>query len=117
MIRLGPFPFRKEHVLGLEGCPLAGDALDSLFMSTRLSDYFGAKAEYRVSLGQNTMRMPPSIIDRLNRPAHIVHLKEPATYEFIREIRKGSLTPIAKAAIDRLFVLIDDQRSFHFLRR
>ena len=28
LIRLGPFAYKKEHVLGLDGCPLAGDALD-----------------------------------------------------------------------------------------
>lgn len=117
LIRLGPFEYRKEHVLSLEGCPLAGDALDSVFMSERLNRYFGAHAEYKVGLGQNRLRMPPAIMDRLNRPAHIVHLKEPATYEFIREVRKGALTPDTKAAIDRLLVLIDDQQIFSFFER
>jgi hypothetical chaperone protein len=114
LIRLGPFPFKKEHVLGLDGCPLAGDALDSLFMSERLNTYFGAKAQYKVALGRNHLQMPQSITDRLNRPAHIVHLKEPATYEFIREVRKGSLGQKDKDAIDRLFTLIDDQQIFSF---
>ena len=114
LIRLGPFAFKKEHVLGLDGCPLAGDALDSLFMSERLNIYFGAKAEYKVSLGSNVLRMPPAIMDRLNRPAHIVHLKEPATYEFIREVKKGALTDENKKAIERLMVLIDDQQIFSF---
>jgi hypothetical chaperone protein len=117
LIKVGPFAFAEEHVLGLEGCPLAGDALDSLFMSERLNRYFGAKAEYKVSLGRNTMRMPPAIIDRLNRPAHIVHLKEPATYDFIREIKKGALTEENKQAIERLLVMIDDQQIFSFFEK
>lgn len=112
LIRLGPFAFKKEHVLGLDGCPLAGDALDSLFMSERLNAHFGAKAEYRIGLGRNRLRMPPAVMDRLNRPAHIVHLKEPSTYEFIREVRKGALNGTDKAAIERLFTLIDDQQIF-----
>ncbi len=114
LIRLGPFAYKKEHVLGLDGCPLAGDALDSVFMSNRLNTYFGATAEYKVALGRNVMRMPPGVIERLDKPAHIVHLTEPATYEFIREVRKGALTPKDKAAIDRLFVLIEDQQIFSF---
>lgn len=117
LIRLGPYPFKKEHVLGLDGCPQAGDALDSLFMSQRLSGYFGAQAEYKVALGRNRMRMPQAIIDRLNQPAHIVHLKEKPTYEFIREIRKGALSSTDKAAIDRLFILIEDQQIFPFFER
>jgi len=112
LIRIGPFAFKKEHVLGMDGCPQAGDALDSLFMSERLNEFFGAKAEYRVALGNNRLRMPPGIIDRLNKPAHIVHLKEKPTYEFIREVRKCALGPNDKVAIDRLFVLIEDQQIF-----
>lgn len=114
LIRLGPFAYKREHVLGLEGCPLAGDALDSLFMSEKLNEYFGAEAHYKVVLGRNSLQMPQSIMERLNRPAHIVHLKDPATYEFIREVRKGALSTKDKAAIDRLFVLIEDQQIFSF---
>ncbi|NJM09386.1 MAG: Hsp70 family protein [Bdellovibrionaceae bacterium] len=114
LIRVGPFAFAKEHVLGLDGCPKAGDALDSLFMSHRLNDFFGAKSEFKVALGSNRLRMPPSIMERLNRPAHIVHLKEPSTYEFIREIRKGALSTKDKQAVDRLFLLIEDQQIFPF---
>ena len=114
LIRVGPYRFEKDHVLGLDGCPKAGDALDSLFMSQRLNQYFGAKTEYKVLFGGNRMRMPHAIMERLNRPAHIVHLKEPSTYEFIREIRKGALGPNDKAAIDRLFLLIEDQQIFPF---
>jgi len=114
IIRLGPYAFSKEHVLGLEGCPLAGDALDSLFMSERLNEFFGAKARYKVLFGSNTLEMPQAVVDRLNRPAHIVHLKEPATYDFIREVKKGALGPKDKAAIERLFALIEDQQIFAF---
>lgn len=114
LIRLGPYAFKKEHVLGLDGCPLAGDALDSLFMSHRLNEYFGAKAEYKVVMGTNTLKMPQSLMERLNKPAHIVHLKEPATYDFIREVRRGALTGKDKVAIDRLFTMIEDQQIFNF---
>ncbi len=114
LIRMGPYAFQKEHVLGIDGCPLAGDALDSLFMSRRLNSFFGAQAEYKVSLGRNRMRMPLSIMEKLNRPAHIVHLRDPETYAFIREIRKGALSGEDRENIDRLFVLIEDQQIFSF---
>lgn len=114
LIRIGPYPYRKEHVLGLEGCPLAGDALDSLFMSQRLNKFFGAMAEYKMSLGNNRMKMPQGVMDRLNRPAHIVHLKEAETYEFINQVRKGALSDVDRRAIERLFLLIEDQQIFSF---
>ncbi len=117
LIRVGPYEFKREHVLGLDGCPKAGDALDSLFMSNRLNHHFGAQSEYKVLFGSNRLRMPQSIMERLNRPAHIVHLKEPATYDFIREVRKGALGAKDKEAIDRLFLLIEDQQIFPFFEQ
>lgn len=117
LLKVGPYAFKREHVLGLDGCPKAGDALDSLFMSNRLNDFFGAKTEYKVLFGSNRLTMPQSVMERLNRPAHIVHLKEPATYDFIREIRKGALGPKDKEDVDRLFALIEDQQIFPFFER
>lgn len=117
LIRIGPYDFEKDHVLGLDGCPLAGDALDSVFMSHRLNEWFGAKAQYKVSLGRNLLTMPQSVMDRLNKPAHIVHLKEPVTYDFIRQVKDGALNAKDKAAIERLFLLIEDQQIFSFFEK
>lgn len=114
LIRLRPQGFSKTDVLSIEGCPLAGDALDSVFMSHRLNAYFGAKARYRLPMGSNVMTMPQSVVQRLNHPAHIVHLKEKETYEFIREVKKCSLTKLDEKAVERLFVLMEDQQVFPF---
>jgi len=114
LIRLGPKKFEHSDVLAIDGCPLAGDALDSVFMSHRLNEYFGAKSQYRLPLSSNVLTMPAGITQRLNHPAHIVHLKEKDTYEFIREVKKCTITDKDKAAIDRLFVLIEDQQIFPF---
>jgi len=117
LIRIGPYPFKKEHVLGLDGCSFAGDSLDSLFMSQNLSEYFGSKAQYKVPMGRNVLTMPPPIMTRLHQPAHIVHLKERDTYEFIREVQKGALTQKDKQAIERLLILVDDQQIFSFFEQ
>jgi hypothetical chaperone protein len=114
LIRMGPEKFRREDVLAIDGCPMAGDALDSVFMSHRLNEYFGAKSRYRLPLSENVLTMPFAITQRLNHPAHIVHLKEKDTYEFIREVKKCSLTAKDQAAVERLFVLIEDQQIFPF---
>lgn len=114
LIRLRPQGFAKEDVLAIDGCPLAGDALDSVFMSHRLNSYFGAKSRYRLPMGSNVLTMPLAVTQRLNHPAHIVHLKEKETYEFIREVKKCSLTAKDAAAVERLFVLIEDQQIFPF---
>lgn len=114
LMKVGKYDFSPEHVLAIDGCPLAGDALDSLFMSHDLSKYFGAKSQYRRPLTSNVMTMPKSVVERLHHPAHIVHLKEKETYEFIKEVRKSSLGASDKEAIDRLFVLLEDDLVFSF---
>ncbi|MEK2646701.1 Hsp70 family protein [Bdellovibrio sp. BCCA] len=114
LIKLRPEGFAKEDVLAIDGCPLAGDALDSVFMSHRLNEYFGAKSRYRLPMGSNVLTMPFGVTQRLNHPAHIVHLKEKDTYEFIREVKKCSLTKKDADAVERLFTLIEDQQIFPF---
>ncbi len=114
IIRIGPFEFKKSDVLAIEGCPLAGDALDSLFMSQHLNRHFGANVKYKIPMSSNLLSMPPLILDRLNKPAHMVHLKEPATYEFIREILKVAVRKDDKEAIDQLLCLVDDNQIFSF---
>ncbi len=114
LIRLRPGEFVREDVLAIEGCPLAGDAFDSLFMSHRLNEHFGAKSNYRVPLGSNVMRMPVSIAEKLNHPAHIIHLKERDTYEFIRDTKQWALTELDRRRIEQLFILMDDQQVFPF---
>ncbi len=106
--------FKKADVLGVDGCPLAGDALDSLFMQNRLNGGFGAQTKYRMPMSENLLTMPGSVMDRLNKPSQIVHLKEKETYEFIKEIRKCALKTEDKEKIDRLFILIEDQQIFPF---
>ncbi|WP_413581723.1 Hsp70 family protein [Bdellovibrio sp. HCB288] len=114
LIRLRAEGFDNKDVLAIDGCPMAGDALDSVFMSHRLSEHFGAKSRYRLPMSSNVLTMPPAVSQKLNHPAHIVHLKERDTYEFIKEVKKCSLTVKDKDAIERLFILLEDQQIFPF---
>ncbi len=114
IMKITKHDFKKSDVLGVDGCPLAGDALDSLFMQNRLNAGFGAQPRYRMPMSDNLLTMPGSIMDRLNKPSQIVHLKERETYEFIKEIRKCALKTEDKEKIDRLFILIEDQQIFPF---
>lgn len=114
VLKISKNDFRKEDVLAVEGCPLAGDALDSVFMSQRLNKTFGAGVQYQLPMTKNVLSMPAAITDRLNKPAQIVHLKEKDTYHFIKEVQKCALTEAQKKIIDRLFILIEDQQIFSF---
>jgi hypothetical chaperone protein len=114
LIRLNPSSFSQNDVLAVEGCPLAGDAFDSLFMSQKLSEHFGSKVNYKLPMGSNVLKMPTSISERLNKPSLIVHLKEKPSYEFIKDIRKCVLNEVDLKKIDQLFALIEDQQIYRF---
>lgn len=114
ILKISQEAFQKSDVLAVDGCPLAGDALDSVFMSQRLNKSFGAQTVYRLPMAQNLLKMPSAVMERLNKPSHIVHLKEKETYQFIKEVQKCALKDTDKMAIDRLFVLIEDQQIFSF---
>jgi len=114
IMKIGPRPFVKEDVLGIDGCPLAGDAFDSLFMSRRLNTHFGSKSKYRMLMGSNVLTMPPTVSERLNQPAHIAHLKDRETYAFIQQVRKCSLTEADRHQLDQLVALVEDDQIFSF---
>jgi hypothetical chaperone protein len=114
IMKMSPDSFQKEDVLGVDGCSLAGDALDSVFMSERLNRTFGAKSRYKLPMSENRLSMPTMLIERLNKPAFIVHLKDKETYNFLQEVKKCALTEKDKQTLERLFVLIDDQQAFPF---
>lgn len=114
IMKISKKPFQKSDVLAVDGCPLAGDALDSVFMSRRLNRSFGAQTQYRLPLSENLLKMPSGVMDRLNKPSQIVHLKERDTYHFIKEVQKCALKDEDKAAIERLFIMIEDQQIFQF---
>ncbi|HRO67126.1 MAG TPA: Hsp70 family protein [Pseudobdellovibrionaceae bacterium] len=117
LLKISNRPFRTEDVLAIEGCPLAGDALDSVFMKEKLSAHFGAKSRYRLPLGSNVLTMPPSVSERLQHPAHIVHLKEKETFEFIRTVRQCALSSKDQKDVERLLALVEEQLIFSFFER
>lgn len=114
ILKISKNEFKKSDVLAIDGCPVAGDAFDSLFMSQRLNVGFGAKTRYQLPMSNNVLQMPSAVIERLNKPAHIVHLKEKETYHFIKEVQKCALQAADQKKLDRLFILIEDQQIFPF---
>jgi len=114
VMKIHPNQFSNQDVLSIEGCPHAGDSLDSVFMSNKLNEYFGAKTKYRLPMSSNVLSMPPAIMMRLNNPAHIVHLKDKESYEFIKEVEKCALTTKDVKNLNRLFALIEDNQIFPF---
>ena len=112
VVRLNPSDNSKDEVLGVYGISVAGDALEEACMKTRLAPMFGSELEYRVPMSNNVLRMPPAVHEKLCYPAHIVHLKDRDTYEFLRNTQKWAVRDTDRAKLHRLFVLMEDQQIY-----
>jgi hypothetical chaperone protein len=112
ILKLGDHDYRFEDVLAIDGCSVAGDALDGAIMKEKISLHFGAKVKYRLPMGTNILTMPPSVSDKLTQPAWITHLREKDTLDFIGQVRQCALSTEDRKKMDQLFVLLEDQLIF-----
>lgn len=112
VIRLGPERFDEKDVLSIGGLSVAGDALDGAVMSEKLSPHFGARAEYRLPMGNNVLRMPPSLRFQLMSPADIVLLSQKDLMQFLKEVRKCTVSERDASRLDQLFTLVAENLGF-----
>lgn len=112
VIRIGPGDFRDEDVLGIGGISVAGDSVDGEFMKNQVAPFLGSKVRYRVPMGSNVLEMPKSLLDHICSPADLAQLRRSDHLDFFRSVQKWTLRDQDKAALERLFVLVEDQLGF-----
>jgi len=114
VIRLGPEAARSPRldVLSIGGINLAGDALDGAVMRRQLAPFFGSELAYRVPFGSNVLKVPGHLIDKICSPADVSLLGKRDTREFLRNVQKWLPDDKARAVLDRLFCLVDEQLGF-----
>lgn len=107
------FTLMKENkILGLSGVFLAGDALDGVMMKDFISYHFGSNFEYQFPGGTNVLRFPKGLLKKICSPAHITHLREKDTWEFLQQIAKFALSEEDQNHIQQLFTLVESQLGF-----
>lgn len=112
LYRLGSEKFSPSDVISMGGVSVAGDALDSVLMRHRISNYFGTGVRYRVPFGSNVMTMPVYLMERICHPAEISLLRKQDTLEFFRNVKQWSLGPEDREKMNRLSILLNDQLGF-----
>lgn len=103
---------KNNEILGLSGVFLAGDALDGVMMRDFISPHFGSKFEYQIPGGSNVLRFPKGLLKKICSPAHITHLREKDTWEFLQQIAKFGLSQEDQNHIQQLFTLVESQLGF-----
>lgn len=112
LMKLHSGTYSQDDILGISGIFKAGDALDGEMMLKFISRHFGARFEYKLPLGNNILRFPKDLLKKLCSPAHITHLRERDTWEFLQAIQQFSLDEDNKNQLDQLFTLVECQLGF-----
>lgn len=104
--------YAQEDILGLSGIFMAGDALDGVMMKDFISPHFGSQFEYKIPGGNNILTFPRQLLTKICSPAHITHLRERDTWEFLQHIQKFALSPDGQRHMHQLFTLVECQLGF-----
>lgn len=116
IIKMSKDEIKNQDVLALNGLSLAGDAFDGLLMKEEIAPYFGTEIIYRLPMGNNDLKLPRPVVDRLCSPAGIMFLNQQDILETLRHAQYWSLTPVNQERMNRLFVLIEEQLGYQLFR-
>ena len=112
LMKVHPGAYSKEDILGLSGIFKAGDALDGVMMRDFIAPHFGSRFEYKIPGGNNVLTFPRQLLVKICSPAHITHLRERDTWEFLQHIKKFALSSDGDKQMHQLFTLVECQLGF-----
>jgi hypothetical chaperone protein len=104
--------YSKDDILGLSGIFKAGDALDGVMMKDFIAPHFGSRFEYKIPGGNNILTFPRQLLTKICSPAHITHLRERDTWEYLQHIQKFALSAEGTKQMQQLFTLVECQLGF-----
>lgn len=104
--------YSQDDILGLSGIFKAGDALDGVMMKDFIAPHFGSRFEYKIPGGNNILTFPRQLLTKICSPAHITHLRERDTWEFLQHIQKFALSADGERQMNQLFTLVECQLGF-----
>ncbi|MBC7429778.1 MAG: Hsp70 family protein [Bacteriovorax sp.] len=104
--------YSKDDILGLSGIFKAGDALDGVMMKDFIAPHFGSRFEYKIPGGNNILTFPRQLLTKICSPAHITHLRERDTWEYLQHIQKFALSDEGTKQMQQLFTLVECQLGF-----
>lgn len=112
VLKIGPHTYNSKDVLSIGGVSVAGDILDGAVMRHKLAPHFGADLTYTVPFGENVLRLPGHLIEKICSPADVSILQRRDLREFLRQIQQWVGNPESNKQLQRLLCLIDDQLGF-----
>jgi hypothetical chaperone protein len=98
--------------LAVGGIAVAGDALDGALMREEIAPHFGARVTYRMPFGDNVLRFPKPLLEKLCSPAELSLLDRREVLDFLRTIKSFALCEMDRECMDRLLCLVEDRLGF-----
>jgi hypothetical chaperone protein len=104
--------YSQDDILGLSGVFIAGDVLDGVMMRDFISPHFGSQFEYKLPGSTNVLQFPRNLLKKICSPAHITHLREKDTWEFLQHIKAFGLSELDQRRMKNLLTLVECQLGF-----
>lgn len=104
--------YSQDDILGLSGVFIAGDVLDGVMMRDFISPHFGSQFEYQLPGSSNVLQFPRNLLKKICSPAHITHLREKDTWEFLQHVKAFGLSDLDQRRMKNLLTLVECQLGF-----
>jgi hypothetical chaperone protein len=112
VLRMHEGPFAPSDVLAIGGVSLAGDAFDAALMRKHVGKHFGTEVTYKVPFGNNVLKMPPALMEKICSAADASLLRSEDAMTFLRNLRDWSLGPDDRRCIEQLLTFVEDRLGF-----
>jgi len=112
LMQLHEGKYSQDDILGISGIFKAGDTLDSEMMLKFISKNFGADYEFKLPMSDKILRFPRALLRKICSPAHITHLREKETWNYLKEIHQFANDEKSKKQLHQLFALVEYQLGY-----
>lgn len=112
LMKLHASQYSQDDILAISGVYKAGDSLDGEMMLKFIAKHFGAGFNFQLPMGNQTLTFPRALLKKICSPAHITHLREKETWEYLKAIHPFAKDEESKKQLSQLFSLIEWQLGY-----
>lgn len=117
LMKLHEGQYTQDDILGLSGVYKAGDALDGQMMLKFISKHFGSQFEFKLPMSDKVLNFPRALLKKICSPAHITHLREKETWNYLKTIHPFAKDEESKRQLDQLFALVEWQLGYTIFQK
>lgn len=117
LMQLDEKQYSQDDILGLSGVYKAGDALDGRMMLKFISKHFGANFKFKLPMSDQILTFPRALLKKICSPAHITHLREKETWNYLKTIHPFAKDEESKRQLSQLFALVEWQLGYRIFQK